>query len=328
MIRLVSIFISAFFGALLFMVPNMARRAVFFTLNVAPDFRASPAGRRAVSGFRGLVAFAVLIDFAAIFFAPEEALGAVVVASPALVLLAAMAGFLRQKHNVGRFASQSPAPGVREADLSSEPDKIPWFAWFGAVPFAILAAAAAFLDKNWDRVPVRFPVHWNINGQPNRWADRTSLGVYGPLLFAAEFCAFLLALALAGWFGARRSRMRRIVLGTMIAVECMMALLFSGFAVNPVLQLPVWLIVLAPLPLMGIIVFVAVRRMTGSDGAAAPAPAGYWHAGGIYYNPGDPALLVEKPTGMGYTVNFGNHWSWVLTAGLVLIVASVRPLLL
>jgi uncharacterized membrane protein len=48
---------------------------------------------------------------------------------------------------------------------------------------------------------------------------------------------------------------------------------------------------------------------------------------GIFYsNPDDPALFVPKRYGVGYTLNFGNRWSWVV---LVLIFAMlVGPLIL
>jgi uncharacterized membrane protein len=35
-------------------------------------------------------------------------------------------------------------------------------------------------------------------------------------------------------------------------------------------------------------------------------------------NPDDPALVVPKRFGVGYTLNFGNPWSWAVLAKLVL----------
>ncbi len=48
---------------------------------------------------------------------------------------------------------------------------------------------------------------------------------------------------------------------------------------------------------------------------------------GLFYsNPDDPALLVPKRHGIGYTLNFGNRWAWPL---LILILAvALLPLLL
>ncbi|MCP5119576.1 MAG: hypothetical protein GY953_52930 [bacterium] len=41
-------------------------------------------------------------------------------------------------------------------------------------------------------------------------------------------------------------------------------------------------------------------------------PDAAWKWGQFYYNPSDPALIVEKRFGFGHTLNFGNRWSWLL----------------
>ena len=43
---------------------------------------------------------------------------------------------------------------------------------------------------------------------------------------------------------------------------------------------------------------------------------------GVFYsNPDDPAVLVPKRYGIGYTLNFGNPWSWAVLAVILLLVA-------
>jgi uncharacterized membrane protein len=44
----------------------------------------------------------------------------------------------------------------------------------------------------------------------------------------------------------------------------------------------------------------------------------YWKAGFLYVNPQDPAFLVEKRFGLGYTLNFGHPGAWMILAALVL----------
>src|SRR5215469_6058659 len=51
-----------------------------------------------------------------------------------------------------------------------------------------------------------------------------------------------------------------------------------------------------------------------------------WKDGAFYSNSRDRALLVPKRFGVGYTLNFGNPWAWVLLA-LILVVAAA-PLFL
>lgn len=50
-------------------------------------------------------------------------------------------------------------------------------------------------------------------------------------------------------------------------------------------------------------------------------PDEFWKAGRFYVNPDDPALFVPKRFGIGYTLNFGNRWSWLVLALILLMLA-------
>ncbi len=45
-----------------------------------------------------------------------------------------------------------------------------------------------------------------------------------------------------------------------------------------------------------------------------------WILGGFYYNKNDPAWMVEKRRGIGWTVNFANPKSWLAIGGLILFI--------
>jgi uncharacterized membrane protein len=49
-----------------------------------------------------------------------------------------------------------------------------------------------------------------------------------------------------------------------------------------------------------------------------------WKAGMFYVNRDDPALLVEKRFGIGYTLNFGHPGSWLLLVGIVVVPLVLR----
>lgn len=38
----------------------------------------------------------------------------------------------------------------------------------------------------------------------------------------------------------------------------------------------------------------------------------FWRWGIFYYNPNDPAIWVDKRTGLGWTLNFAHKESWVI----------------
>ncbi len=128
---------------------------------------------------------------------------------------------------------------VREVNVSDAPDILPWYVWAGVGPFAMLAATATYLHAHWSQIPDHFPVHWGLDGQPDRWSTRSTLGIYGPLFFAAELCAWMLISGLATWFGARRSRLRRVALGSLILCEYLTASLVAAVTLKPLVNVPV-----------------------------------------------------------------------------------------
>jgi uncharacterized membrane protein len=323
MMKLLLSSITLFVGAIVFAIPNLSRRNILFAVPVTPGFRASAEARRSIAAFRWLVGAVSIAGAAACFLVPESWLETLTIAAPVAILLGGGFSYVRQHRTLLPFAAHDLTARYREANLTTAPDRLPGFMWTAAAPFTVLAAAAADLYANWSRIPARFPTHWGIDGRPNQWSVRTPHDVYAPLLFGLFLCAWLLVLALAWWFGARRSKWRRMALGILIAAQCMMGLLLALTAVQPLYAIPMWIIVVVPFAFIVPVVWIAARQSTQPSEAPEVTPADCWKGGLLYYNPADAALFVEKRSGLGYTVNFGNHWSWVLMGGLVLVIGSV-----
>lgn len=311
-------------GAAMFFLPDMTRHAILFGLAVPNNFRHTARACRSIAEFRMFVAVALIAVLIGIFVSPIGALNAISVAGPMLMLLIGCIGFVWQHRRLKPFAIEPL--GAREVVVTNVPERLPWFVWLALGPFAILAAAAVFLSRHWKSIPATFPVHWGINGQPNAWSNRTVHGVYGLLLMGAAVVSCMLILAFAIWFGARRSRFRRVTFGALIAIEYMQALLLSAVAVAPIVHLPGWVMPVIPLVFIVPMLFAMARAITEPGGAPEPTPNECWKGGMIYFNPKDPALLVERRAGLGYTFNFGNPWSWVLLA--MIVAAATTPLML
>src|SRR6516164_1117892 len=77
----------------------------------------------------------------------------------------------------------------------------------------------------------------------------------------------------------------------------------------------IWIILGPVLLIAGLSLLLPLLGRTGSR-----PPDDHW-SGFFYSNPEDPALFVPKRYGVGYTLNFGNPWSWVVLALLVVMVA-------
>lgn len=69
----------------------------------------------------------------------------------------------------------------------------------------------------------------------------------------------------------------------------------------------------------------AIRIKGARTATGDSTPDACWKCGMFYYNPDDPAFVVESRLGpLGCDMNLGNRWSWVVSFGLVAIPILIR----
>jgi uncharacterized membrane protein len=329
-----------FVGALFFWLPRLARRELFFAVTVPADFPASDRGQEILRGY-GAAMVVVTILAAAIALWGTAASGLwLALAAPFVEIAGCFAAFLRARRRTLPFAVL-PTP-EREARLAPRHIRLPG-GWLGqSAPFALLLATGIFLHANWARIPQRFPVHWDIHGHPNGWSVRTLAGVYGPLALGAFWAAVLLLLAWGILRWTRRvhatgtaaeadiARERRYLV-LLLFTELFLAITTAWVALMPLRPAPELSPSSAvPLSLVGglliiLVLLFVVYRPPEPIPAEGARPVGdrtedrYWKAGIFYVNRNDPAVLIEKRFGIGYTVNWGHWLAWVILAGVVLV---------
>jgi uncharacterized membrane protein len=311
----------AFASIAILAIPNLTRREILFGVRVGPSFRETAAGVRAIRVFRLVVAATAASGMIAILLLN----GLQAVAAGALALLCtAAAGVVTFMHQHKKLLPFGVGPSlIRDADVVERPDRLPWYTWLGAGPFVLLALAAEYLRANWSRIPAVFPVHWGLNGQPDRWVERTTRGVYGPLILGAALDLWIVLIGLAIWFGSRRNEpLRRPVLVTLVALEWMLALLFGGLATKPLIDVPLLLIALGPFAILVPALVYLTCKSNAPRETPDPTPNECWKGGLIYYNRNDPALFVERRGGVGFTANAANPWSWVIMGCLLIVVLT------
>jgi uncharacterized membrane protein len=196
-------------------------------------------------------------------------------------------------------------------------------------------------------VPARFPTHWNLAGKPDAWTTKSVAGVFRGLSIGVIVCTMMLLMSYAvlhrtrlprvtGTDGRQNRRVRRVNLIATLASEYLIALLLAWTTVVSMfanqagqLRLPL-AFRLAPFALIivGTLAIRLMRRVAVPEGPPVgdTTPDSCWIFGQLYFNRADPALLVEKRMGLGYTLNLGNPWSWL--AVTVAVVAISIPLLL
>ena len=307
------------------MLPAVSRPGVFFGVTVDPGFPGTKEGRRVLRRFRRQVWVHFVVS------ASVAAAGALrgrpwLIAAGIVWQAVRMAwAFWAARREVLPHAA--PDDPVREASLAVRDRTLPGGPLGQAGPFLLLAAAGLWLKARWEEIPARFPVHWDLAGRPDGWSERTASGVFGPLLLAAAVALVLLGMARLIVTSARdpSERSRRASLVVLLGVEYLVAMVAVATACLPLVGDPAallpMLLVLPPVATAALVLYM-VRvarevRPVGSDGA----PDRHWKAGLFYVNREDPALLVPKRFGIGYTLNYGRPLAWILTAAFVGLLA-------
>jgi uncharacterized membrane protein len=339
-----------------YLVPRLTRPDIYFAVTVPPEFRNSEEGRSILARYRVAVAiFGVL--------ALVIVLAATRISEPNYMMAVTLAGLFLQGSGVflayyrarARVLPHAAAPTtIREAALAPRQVRLPGGWPLQVPPFALLVGTAVWLHQHWAEIPSVFPIHWGADGQPNNWATRSFAGVYGPLLIGTLLCTLMAFLAYAmlrwsriirvgGTAGEGEQRFRLVVVSILVAIEYLLAGLFTWTGllplshtqagppgIGPVLVFTLAFVVIA----VALMVWVGQggSRLARSAGAepGTVAPVGdrtadrYWKLGLFYLNRSDPALFVEKRFGIGYTVNFGHPGVWVFLAALVAIFVAVN----
>ena len=305
-------------GLILHLLPVWQRRNLFFAISVGLDFRDSAAARSLTKHYRTVVWSATAVAFVLMLALPKEPYIFPIFVTQAM---AGAAAFLIIRNKVRSMGVSQPT--VHVAALGAERPRIPgnWLPYI--LPFGLFAATAFYLNANWDSIPERFPMHWDATGHANRWSTKSHKSVYGMLVFGACLQLFFLFILYAMQEGTRRStagssRMRFLQanLGLMLIVQWITASIFAFIALMPLERLHPsgWLVggLIAALLItaFGFVVYMAKLQAEPSESDNTPDDC--WRFGGqVYYNANDPALMVEKRIGLGFTINFGNRLSWI-----------------
>ena len=318
------------------LAPQLTRRDIFFGVTVAPGFRdgdvARSISRRYAIEIWFLAAVAALL---AVTAPMPEVSGTTLLAQT----IGASLAFARARRAVRPHAVV--AASLREADLGQR-SRLPGGLVAQVGPFLILLAAAAYVGWHWEAVPARFPTHWNLAGRPDGWTSKSVANVFRGLALGLVSCTMLLFTSYAvlhwtrtprvtGSGGVQDRRVRSLNLIAMLCSEYLLATLIAWTLVVPMFseraaqaRLPL-AFRLAPFALfiVGTSAIRVVRRLAVTDGAPVgdTTPDSCWIFGRLYLNRADPTLFVEKRMGLGYTLNLGNPWSWLVMASFAFAIA-------
>ena len=211
--------------------------------------------------------------------------------------------------------------------------------WLHAIVAAFMAVAFLAPLSLYDEMPLRIPIHWDAAGKADGWVGRNIFAVlFIPALGAyLQFFLYVLRRDLAGAKmtlpadATEEYRLAKekylftnidtvdwarltlaVALGSMSMLQTATAVERLG-AIAPIARAGAFAGVAA---LLAGIAFFLVRmirinarlqQQTGDDYAQRSVEESHWRHGGLTYaNPEDPALVVEKMVGIGYTLNMAH----------------------
>lgn len=217
-------------------------------------------------------------------------------------------------------------------------------------------APIVVLSYYYPALPERVPVHWGLNGQPDRWARKS---------FSTVFFIPVLTVYLQSWFlllkydlvhakmtlpaehaeiylkykerllvtSVRMMDWLRGVISVLLGLVSLFIILTAIERLRHLMPLASAVLWSNLAVLMGVLGFYLYRLMkvnneleaaTGGADVRRESEEEKWSGGGtFYYNPDDPALMVEKKDGLGYTYNFagqGIRLRLMFLAGIPLLI--------
>lgn len=323
------------YGVFAWMPVTRGARA-FFGVRVEPGYFEG-AGKQLLRRYRLVLAAVYLLVVAiAAGLRPFAGEPAVIVAAELALGVAAFLLYMRFAAAVRPHATTAGATRFASSMRARDARNRVWLDGLVAT-FALLAFVAPLVS--YDEMPRRVPIHWDATGTADGWVDRNlSVILFIPALGAyLQFFLWVLRRDFAGakmtlpadsteeYLVAKETYLQTNVdtldwTRLTIAVSfCSIALLQTATAVErlktmePAARAGVFIGLAA---LLGGITFFLVRMIrinarlqqrTGNDYAQRSADERHWFHGGLTYsNPEDPALVVEKLVGVGYTLNMAH----------------------
>jgi len=175
-----------------------------------------------------------------------------------------------------------------------------------------------YLRAHWDEIPARYPVHFDINGVPNRWVERTEWAVFAPLWFAVGMLLLLLLLGAAVLIGSRRSVRPTALPGIFVAAMYVASFNFTAMGPMPLVRMPTGVMVGLTMALVLAMLVWAYRRNSDPDTPMEETPDECWTLGGDLQESQRSGDICAEAGWVRLHDQLGNVWSYVVLGGFTL----------
>lgn len=326
---LIAFWVIAPVAAMMHWLPLM-RKPYFFSVSVPAGFAKSAAAQPILFRYRAGNIVMAIVEFALVVYGLEFKQPILILAGASLYAAAIFVLQRQAQTQAMQFRVES-STNIRVASLAAD-EPVPWWMYVVAIaPYVILGAAALYVATHYSELPESVPVHYGASGKPDRWQPRSARSVFGVFVIGGAVTLLVSSLVLLMIFGARRgayqssyqNKFLRANLLTMAGVGCGTSLLISGIGLMPlrgipdVFTPPFWIVNLVSVALILMSIYpVVVFSMAPEESDSTPDH--YWK-GPFYSNPDDPALVVPKRLGIGFTLNFAHPTTRYMFPALILL---------
>lgn len=349
--------LDAIVSLVMLVTPRVSSPQYRYGVHVPEAYRSDPSLGAADRVFAGGVALGALASLPFLAAATLPALDGLAVAAPFVVIGGSFASYFAARHDIlrAKSAGRWDAGGrpVTVAEIIPSRTDRTWPIWL--VPATgIWVAFVVWGILLYPGLPASLPTHFGANGVPDAYSAKSVASAFfgseigGALLVVFAVLAAAITRARAPLDPNRphgdaerqfqfRFQGVRALLGLVACLE-----LTVGAA-----SAQTWTVVpstgvaqvytVAPIVVGAVGVLVVMLRLgqLGSRLPLPPEPPGVrltdaqlrrlhdddalWLGGVLYYNREDSALLVPRRFGVGWTLNWGNPWSWVFLGAIVAI---------
>jgi len=239
--------------------------------------------------------------------------------------------------------------------IKDRKNKVLISAWWFIIPLIIILINIYLSLKQYNVLPEKIPIHWDMSGNVNGWANKSyKTLLLMPITQMIMIIIMFLSYKSIGWAkrqisatnpeqSLERDRIFRratsaFIIGTSIIINLMFT--FINLVVIQMLTVSTKIMLIVTLlPIILILVIaIIISIKIGQGGSRIKLKKSskenptiinknddvYWKLGLFYVNKNDSSIFVEKRFGIGYTLNFGRIESYLIIGGiLALILLSI-----
>lgn len=299
--------------------PRFSRTGIFFGVTVHPEFHSTSDAAQILSRYRWTILSATVIGAVFVYAVSPLLHGLEWLIGAGAAILLQYCGWTMALRRANLRAQGFALPSsIRTASLSPRQGTLP-FGWlvFAGPMVLVIATGVLLFQRRETLLPEEFRGALSLLVAP----------LVADILFLSLACFSAFQTRLVQRRGNHRSLgyFLLVLFSYAFTVMGIGGALSSGHIIGPRIAFASFVAGLLMCLLPVIILAFRARKPESEESAAGDnTPDECWRWGIVYYNPDDPALLLEKRVGFGWTLNYGNKWSWVCSVAILAIPVLLR----